>query len=219
MTTMLCNKQLKNHEISKTLSIKKFKLIAGVDESGCGSLVGSVIAAAVILHPIRPIFGLADSKTLNKHKRLNLYKNIIEKTLAWSIGCADAIEIDRFNILKARLLAMKRAVHNLSIKPDLILIDGNNSPEFTGIPYQCFIKGDDRIAVISAASIVAKVTRDQDMIVLDAQYPKYRFAQNKGYPTYFHLKQLALYGPISQHRKSFAPVKHVICDINRQLDI
>ncbi|URJ26488.1 ribonuclease HII [Blochmannia endosymbiont of Camponotus modoc] len=217
MTTMLSIVQEKNNEISKTLSIKKFKLIAGVDESGCGSLVGSVIAAAVILHPIQPISGLADSKTLNKNKRLNLYKNIIKNALTWSIGYADVTEIDRFNILEARLLAMKRAVHNLSIKPDLILIDGNRSPGFTEIPYQCFKKGDARIEVISAASIIAKVTRDQDMIILDGQYPKYGFAQNKGYPTSFHLKQLALYGPISHHRKSFAPVKHVISDINRKL--
>ncbi|URJ24193.1 ribonuclease HII [Blochmannia endosymbiont of Camponotus sp.] len=220
MTTMLSITQVKNNKISKTsLSVKKFKLIAGVDESGCGSLVGSVIAAAVILHPIQPIFGLADSKTLNKNKRLHLYKNIIKNALSWSIGYADVTEIDRFNILEARLLAMKRAVHNLSVKPDLILIDGNRAPGFTEIPYQCFSKGDARIAVISAASIIAKVTRDQDMIILDAQYPKYGFAQNKGYPTFFHLQQLALYGPTLHHRKSFAPVKQVIFDINRQFYI
>jgi len=188
MTTMLSIVQVKNNEISQTLSIKKFKLIAGVDESGCGSLVGSVIAAAVILHAIQPISGLSDSNTLNKNKRLNLYKNIIKNALAWSIGYVDVTEIDRSNILEARLLAMKRAVHNLSVKPDLILINGNRSPGFTEIPYQCFNKGDARIASIGAASIIAKVTCDQDMIILDKQYPKYGFAQNKGYPTFFSLK-------------------------------
>lgn len=219
MTTKLLTTQVKNNEISKPLSIQKFQLIAGVDEAGCGSLVGSVIAAAVILHPIQPIFGLADSKILNKKKRMNLYKNIVKKALAWSIGYASVTEINCFNILKARLLAMKRAVYNLSIKPDLILIDGNRSPNFTKIPHQCFIKGDARIAIISAASIIAKVTRDQDMIALDAKYPKYGFAQNKGYPTSFHLKQLELYGPISHHRKNFSPVRRVISDINTQIYI
>ncbi|URJ30815.1 ribonuclease HII [Candidatus Blochmannia vicinus (nom. nud.)] len=194
---------------------KKSKLIAGVDEAGCGSLAGSVIAAAVILHPTQPVFGLADSKKLSNNKRFNLYKNIIQNSLDWGIGSANVAEIDRFNILQARLLAMKRAVQNLSIAPDLILIDGNHAPKFVETPYQCFKKGDSRIPIISAASIIAKVTRDQDMVMLDIQYPKYGFAQNKGYPTAFHLNQLELYGPISHHRKSFAPIKHKIFHINK----
>ncbi|URJ31011.1 ribonuclease HII [Blochmannia endosymbiont of Camponotus sp.] len=194
---------------------KKSKLIAGVDEAGCGSLVGSVIAAAVILHPTQPVSGLADSKKLSNNKRLNLYKNIMQNSLDWGIGYADVAEIDRLNILQARLLAMKRAVQNLSIKPDLILIDGNHAPRFVETPCQCFKKGDSRIPIISAASIIAKVTRDQDMVMLDIQYPKYGFAQNKGYPTAFHLNQLKLYGPISHHRKSFAPIKHRILYVNK----
>lgn len=190
---------------------KRIKLIAGVDESGCGSLVGPVIAAAVIFYSTPLIYGLADSKILSNHKRFNLYKKIIRYALTWSIGCASVIEIDRLNIFNARLLAMKRAVNNLSINPDLILVDGKHSPRFKKISYQCFCKGDVYIPIISAASIIAKVIRDRNMAMLDIWYPKYGFSQNKGYPTVFHLKQLKLYGPIlKHHRKSFSPIKYMI---------
>lgn len=190
---------------------KKIKLIAGVDEVGCGSLAGPVVAAAVIFYPISFICKLADSKKLNKNQRSNLYKNITKYALTWSLGYVDVAEIDRFNIFNARLLAMKRAVNNLSIYPDLILVDGNTSPIFKKISYQCFNKGDAYIPIISAASIIAKVIRDRDMIILDTQYPKYGFSKNKGYPTAFHLQQLKLYGPIlGHHRKSFAPIKYMM---------
>lgn len=139
-----------------------------------------------------------------------MYKNIVSYALAWSLGYANVLEIETLNILNARLLAIKRAVNNLCINPDLILVDGNCSSHFKQIPYQCFPKGDAYIPIIGAASIIAKVTRDQDMISLDKKYPNYGFATNKGYPTAFHLKQLKLYGPISYHRKNFSPIKYMI---------
>lgn len=190
---------------------KKIKLIAGVDEAGCGSLVGPVIAAAVIFHPDQLIYGLTDSKTLSEKRRLNLYKKIIKYAINWSVGYANVNEIDQLNILNARLLAIKRAIKNLSIDPDLILVDGTRSPRFKKIFYQCFIKGDARIPIISAASIIAKVTRDYAMCMLDTQYPKYGFIKHKGYPTFFHIKQLKIYGPIlGHHRQSYSPIKYMI---------
>lgn len=189
----------------------RIQLIAGVDEVGCGSLAGPVVAAAVIFHPDQLIYGLFDSKSLCKNQRLYIYKKIVRYALIWSIGYANVIEIDQFNILNARLLAMRRAIDNLSIKPDLILVDGNCSPKFKNVSHQCFCKGDTRISVIGAASIIAKVVRDHDMIMLDVQYPKYGFLKHKGYPTVFHLQQLKLYGPILlHHRKSFFPIKNMI---------
>lgn len=187
-------------------------IIAGVDESGCGSLVGSVVVSAVILTKlqIKLISGLMDSKILNKKKRLFLYENIKKYALNWSIGYASNDEIDNMNVLQARLLAMRRAINNLSVKPDIALIDGNRAPDLKNVRYQCIIKGDKIIPVISAASIIAKVTRDQDMLILDVLYPKYGLAHHKGYPTNFHLKQLNLYGPTIYHRKSFAPIKYMI---------
>lgn len=190
---------------------KRIKLIAGVDEVGCGALVGPVVAAAVIFHPDQLVHGVTDSKILCKNQRLNLYKKIMQYALTWSLGYASVVEIDQLNILNARLLAMKRAIDNLSIHPDLILIDGQYSPNFEKISYQCFCKGDVRIPVIGAASIIAKITRDHEMIILGIQYPKYGFAKHKGYPTVFHLNQLKLYGPILlHHRKSFSPVKYML---------
>lgn len=187
-------------------------LIAGVDESGCGSLVGSVIAAAVILTPfqIQSIFGLKDSKVLHSKKRLSIYKNIIKHALTWSIGYSSVEEIENLNILQARLLAMKRAVHNLSIKPDLVLIDGNYAPNLENMFYQCFIKGDTMVPIISAASIIAKVTRDHEMLMLHTLYPKYGLIYHKGYPTSLHLKKLYLYGPTPYHRKTFSPIKYML---------
>lgn len=198
--------------LCRIYSSQKFKLTAGVDESGCGSLAGSVVASAVILTPIQIqlIPRLADSKTVNVKERLKLYENIIKYALTWSLGCASIEEIDRLNILRARLLAMKRAIYNLSIKPDLVLIDGNHAPKLENITYQCIIKGDKTVPSISAASILAKVTRDYDISILDFLYPQYGFIRHKGYPTALHLKQLNLYGPTLYHRKSFSPVKYMI---------
>lgn len=187
-------------------------LVAGVDESGCGSLVGSVVAAAVILTSLQVqlIPGLADSKLLSQKKRFDLYKKIMKYSLTWSVGYSSILEIDQLNILQARLLAIKRAIYNLTIIPDLVLIDGNIAPNIKDISCQTLINGDKTTPIISAASIVAKITRDHDMLMLDCLYPQYGFLYNKGYPTNFHLKQLDCFGPTFYHRKSFAPVKYMI---------
>ncbi|WP_038910464.1 ribonuclease HII [Dickeya dadantii] len=183
--------------------------IAGVDEVGRGPLVGAVVTAAVILDPNRPIAGLADSKTLSEKRRLALYDEISEKALAWSLGRAEPEEIDSLNILHATMLAMQRAVAGLPITPDFVLIDGNRCPSLP-MPSQAVVKGDSRVAEISAASILAKVTRDREMEVLDQQFPEYGFAQHKGYPTAYHLEKLATLGATLHHRRSFAPVKRAL---------
>ncbi|WKV52183.1 ribonuclease HII [Dickeya fangzhongdai] len=183
--------------------------IAGVDEVGRGPLVGAVVTAAVILDPNRPIAGLADSKTLSEKRRAALYDEIREKALAWSLGRAEPEEIDTLNILHATMLAMQRAVAGLPITPDFVLIDGNRCPSLP-MPSQAVVKGDSRVAEISAASILAKVTRDREMEVLDQQFPEYGFAQHKGYPTAYHLEKLATLGATLHHRRSFAPVKRAL---------
>lgn len=183
--------------------------IAGVDEVGRGPLVGAVVTAAVILDPARPIVGLADSKKLSEKRRNALYEEIIEKALSWSLGRAEPHEIDELNILHATMLAMQRAVSGLSIEPDFVLIDGNRCPKLP-MASQAVVKGDSCVAEISAASILAKVTRDREMEVLDAQFPDYGFAQHKGYPTAFHLERLAQLGATEHHRRSFGPVKRVL---------
>lgn len=183
--------------------------IAGVDEVGRGPLVGAVVTAAVLLDPARPIVGLADSKKLSEKRRNALYEEIIEKALSWSLGRAEPHEIDELNILHATMLAMQRAVAGLSIEPDFVLIDGNRCPKLP-MASQAVVKGDSRVAEISAASILAKVTRDREMEVLDAQFPDYGFAQHKGYPTAFHLERLAQLGATEHHRRSFGPVKRVL---------
>lgn len=183
--------------------------IAGVDEVGRGPLVGAVVTAAVILDPARPIVGLADSKKLSEKRRNALYEEIIEKALSWSLGRAEPREIDELNILHATMLAMQRAVAGLAIEPDFVLIDGNRCPKLP-MASQAVVKGDSRVAEISAASILAKVTRDREMAVLDAQFPDYGFAQHKGYPTAFHLERLAQLGATEHHRRSFGPVKRVL---------
>jgi len=183
--------------------------IAGVDEVGRGPLVGAVVTAAVILDPACPIVGLADSKKLSEKRRNALYEEIIEKALSWSLGRAEPHEIDELNILHATMLAMQRAVAGLSIEPDFVLIDGNRCPKLP-MASQAVVKGDSRVAEISAASILAKVTRDREMEVLDAQFPDYGFAQHKGYPTAFHLERLAQLGATEHHRRSFGPVKRVL---------
>ncbi|MFJ5436946.1 ribonuclease HII [Pectobacterium brasiliense] len=183
--------------------------IAGVDEVGRGPLVGAVVTAAVILDPTRPIVGLADSKKLSEKRRLSLYDEIKEKALAWSPGRAEPEEIDQLNILHATMLAMQRAVAGLAVVPDFVLIDGNRCPALP-MPAQAVVKGDSRVAEISAASIMAKVTRDREMVELDQRFPAYGFAQHKGYPTAFHLEKLAALGATEFHRRSFAPVRRAL---------
>lgn len=184
-------------------------LVAGVDEVGRGPLVGAVVTAAVILEPTRPIIGLNDSKKLSEKRRLALFDEIKDKALCWSLGRAEPHEIDELNILHATMLAMQRAVAGLSIAPEYVLIDGNRCPALP-MPSMAVVKGDSRVAEISAASILAKVTRDAEMAELDSVLPQYGFAKHKGYPTAFHLDALVQYGATEHHRRSFAPVKRVL---------
>ena len=175
-----------------------YQLVAGVDEVGRGPLVGAVVTAAVILDPNKPIAGLADSKKLSEKKRLALAAEIKEKALAWAMGRAEPAEIDELNILHASMLAMSRAVKALEIQPHFVLVDGNRIPPNLGLPAQAVVKGDSLVAEISAASILAKVARDQEMEELDKKYPEYAFAQHKGYPTKLHLEKLAELGPLPE---------------------
>jgi ribonuclease HII len=180
-------------------------LLAGTDEVGRGPLAGPVVAAAVILDPDKPIAGLADSKKLSEKKREALFDEIKKKALAWSIASASVEEIDKINILHASLLAMKRAVERLSISPEYVLVDGNYCLKIS-TPCEAVIKGDSRVACISAASILAKVSRDREMVALDKVYPGYGLAKHKGYPTKFHLEALKKLGVNDLYRKSFKPV-------------
>lgn len=184
-------------------------LIAGVDEVGRGPLVGAVVTAAVILDPTRPIQGLADSKKLSEKRRLALAEAIKQNALAWSLGRAEPHEIDQLNILHATMLAMQRAVAGLAVQPDFVLVDGNRIPSLP-MPAQAVVQGDNLVAEISAASILAKVARDQEMAELDKLFPEYGFAQHKGYPTKLHFEKLAQFGATPFHRKSFAPVARVL---------
>lgn len=185
-------------------------LICGVDEAGRGPLAGSVVAAAVILDPNRQINGLNDSKKLSEKKRDLLYPLIIENAIAYAIAEASVEEIDRLNILQASLLAMSRAVAKLNPMANKALIDGNKIPPQLIIPAEAIIGGDGLIAEISAASILAKVTRDKQLYELDKLYPEYGFAKHKGYGTKLHLEALAKYGAITGiHRTSFAPIKQL----------
>ncbi len=181
--------------------------IAGVDEVGRGPLVGSVVAAAVVLHPDRPIAGLADSKALTERRREQLYALIIEQAAGFAVAEATVAEIDRLNILQATFLAMQRAVAALPVAPAQVWVDGNQRPRGITLPVQTFVKGDQLHACISAASILAKVTRDRQMQVLDQAFPQYGFARHKGYPTPAHLAALAAHGILEEHRRSYAPVK------------
>lgn len=180
--------------------------IAGVDEAGRGPLAGPVVAAAVILNPKKRIDGIRDSKKLTEKKREALFTQICDNVLAWAVGRAEVFEIDNLNILQATFLAMQRAVKALNILPNLILVDGNQSPRFD-CPSEAIVNGDDKEQVIGAASIIAKVSRDREMVLLDALYPGYGFAKHKGYGTEAHLIALEKLGPSEIHRKSFAPVK------------
>jgi len=184
-------------------------LIAGVDEVGRGPLVGAVVTAAVILDPANPIQGLADSKKLSEKRRLALFDEIKAKALSWNLGRAEPEEIDQLNILHATMLAMQRAVAGLSVTPEWVLVDGNRCPSLP-MKSQAVVKGDSLVAEISAASIIAKVTRDNEMAKLDAIYPEYGFAKHKGYPTAYHLEKLSLLGATPHHRRSFAPVRNVL---------
>lgn len=186
------------------------RLLAGVDEAGRGPLIGSVVAAAVILDPDKPVAGLDDSKKLSEKKRLALFTQIQARSLAWSIGEATAAEIDQLNILQASLLAMQRAIAGLQPAAEFVLIDGNRLPRQLPCPALAIVQGDARHPAISAASILAKVTRDRQLIELDQQYPHYGFARHKGYPTPAHLQALQTYGPLAEHRRSFAPVRQLL---------
>ena len=184
-------------------------LIAGVDEAGRGPLAGAVYAAAVILDPQRPIEGLADSKTISEKKREQLSVNIKQSALAWAIASASAEEIDNINILQASLLAMKSAIEQLQPAPEKILVDGLYLPDIA-IQGEAVIKGDSKHACISAASILAKVARDEELYRLDSIFPDYGFALHKGYPTKLHIEKIQQHGVLPIHRKTFGPVKKLL---------
>lgn len=193
--------------------------IAGVDEAGRGPLVGSVVAAAVILDPNNPIEGLNDSKKLTEKKREKLFIEIREKALAWAIAEASAAEIDEHNILQASLLAMRRAVEALPVQPEHVLVDGNKVPQGLAMSCDAVVGGDALHAEISAASILAKVTRDHQMIEMDQKHPQFGFAKHKGYPTKAHFEAIALHGVIDEHRRSFGPVKKVLATLQQEVKL
>ena len=184
-------------------------LVAGVDEAGRGPLAGPVVAAAVILDPARPIAGLADSKALSPARREALFALIHERALCCSVAEASVEEIDRLNILQATMLAMRRAVEGLAVQPGRVLVDGNRLPRLA-IAAEAIVKGDAKVPAISAASILAKVTRDHWCLRLHERYPHYGFDRHKGYGTAEHLAALGEWGPCPEHRRSFAPVARAI---------
>jgi len=187
--------------------------VCGVDEAGRGPLVGAVVAGAVVLDPNKPIHGLKDSKKLTAAKRDVLYEQILANAKAWGVGEASPSEIDQINILQATMLAMRRAIEDLSMRlgawPEKALIDGNRCPELP-IAAEAIVKGDAKEPAISAASIIAKVTRDRQMLRLHELHPEYGFAQHMGYPTEAHFAALKRYGACSEHRRSFSPVRKVL---------
>jgi len=183
--------------------------VCGVDEAGRGPLAGPVVAAAVILDPNKPIQGIGDSKKISDKKRRELYPIIKQKAKAWAIAEASPSEIDQINILQASLLAMKRAIESLPIKAEHALIDGNKAPTLS-ISCTCIVKGDEKETSIGAASILAKVYRDELLVKMDKEYPQYQFAKHKGYPTKLHKELLIRHGPCKEHRQSFKPVKEVL---------
>lgn len=185
------------------------RCIAGVDEVGRGPLAGDVVAAAVILDDARPIAGLRDSKKLSEKKREALFDEIRDKALCFAIARCSVAEIDELNILQASLLAMKRAVEALSQQPDHVLVDGNKLPRWT-YSSEAVVGGDDQHAEIAAASILAKVTRDREMLALDERYPGYGFAKHKGYPTAAHRQAIVEKGICPEHRRSYAPVRKIL---------
>jgi ribonuclease HII len=181
-------------------------LVAGVDEAGRGPLAGPVVAAAVILDDLRPIKGLADSKVVSPLKRERLFDEIRAQALCCCIASASVEEIDRLNILQATMLAMQRAVLGLRLLPHRVVVDGNRTPQLA-MPVAAVVKGDAKVAAISAASILAKVHRDRLCVALHEQHPEYGFAGHKGYPTAEHLAALKQHGPCAAHRRSYAPVQ------------
>ena len=189
--------------------LKQIKYIAGVDEVGRGPLAGAVIAAAVILDPENPIEGLRDSKKLSEKKRELLFGEIKAKALAYAVGRAEVEEIDDINILHASMLAMQRSIEALDLKPGHVLVDGNRCPKCE-YPSTAVVKGDDRVDVIAAASILAKVSRDRELLELDEVYPGYGLAKHKGYPTKDHIAALEKLGVTEIHRKTFGPVKKIL---------
>lgn len=193
-------------ELEPFISCYSGLLMAGVDEVGRGPLAGDVVTAAVILDPERPITGLDDSKKLTEKKRERLFGEIQEKAMSWSIARCSVAEIDQLNILQASLEAMKRAVESLDIRPEHVLVDGNKIPRWD-FQAEAVVKGDARVQAIAAASILAKVTRDREMIAFDEVYPGYGFAGHKGYPTKVHMEALDRLGVTPIHRTSYAPVK------------
>ncbi|MER2538157.1 MAG: ribonuclease HII [Azonexus sp.] len=180
-------------------------LVCGIDEAGRGPLAGTVVAAAVILDPLRPIAGLNDSKKLSEKKRDALAVLIRERAVAWFVASASVEEIDRLNILHATMLAMQRAVAGLSVRPTGAMVDGNRCPKLD-VPCEAIVKGDGKIASIAAASILAKTVRDAEMLDLHSQYPMYGFDRHMGYPTAAHFKALEEHGASPVHRRSFGPV-------------
>jgi len=184
-------------------------LTAGVDEAGRGSLAGPVMAAAVILDPAQPIAGLADSKQLSARRRDELEEEIKERAWAWAVARAEVKEIDTLNILQATLLAMQRAVGALNPAPHLVLVDGNRCPALP-CRAEAIVKGDQSVPAISAASILAKVARDRELLSLDELYPNYGFARHKGYPTKDHVAALEQWGVTPVHRRSFGPVRKLL---------
>ncbi len=188
------------------------KLVAGVDEAGRGPLAGSVVAAAVILDTSRPLAGLTDSKKLGPARRAELELEIKNSALAWAIGEASHVEVDRINILQASLLAMRRALLALVLRPGRVLIDGNRLPDLDGYDMRAIVGGDLSEPCISAASILAKEHRDRQMLELDRLYPQYQFARHKGYPTRLHRELLQRHGVSPAHRRSFKPVRELLPD-------
>jgi ribonuclease HII len=186
-------------------------LICGVDEAGRGPLAGPVVAAAVILDPARPIAGLADSKTLSPGRREALAAEIRSRALAWRVASASVEEIDDLNILQASLLAMRRAVETLAVRPTEVLVDGVHCPR-VAVPVRAVVRGDATIAGIAAASILAKVARDADMQALHRVHPLYGFDRHKGYPTAAHLAALRAHGACVAHRRSFGPVRQLLAE-------
>ena len=191
------------YDFENSLAERGFTAVCGIDEAGCGPLAGPVYAAAVILDPNDPIEGLNDSKKLTEKKREALFPEIQKRARAWAIASASAREIDEINILQARLLAMRRAVELLDIRPDYAMVDGNRDPKIPSVPSLLIIGGDGKSASIGAASILAKVARDHTMLELDERYPQYLFKKHKGYPTKQHVEKLLEFGPCPEHRQSF----------------